>query len=164
MALPFLIGGPAYADDAAIDRAALKLAFQSYGSCNQDCAESLAVDILDEGVNTGLGAVGAIKLTNASDIVKYATFYALIRSIVRSGEKIVDNNKACYTACDALNKEIVALGSAGLLGPMLKGGKIDESALTNQKIIDAYQKFIKPTQLPAEEKGPNWDKYIKSLG
>ena len=55
------------------------------------------------------------------------------------------------------------LGQAGLLGPMLKGGDVDESTFNNQQVINAYEKFLKPVQLPAEERGADWAKYISSL-
>lgn len=155
---------PANAYDAAVDKAALKTALQQYGSCSGDCAAALVPLILNASVDVGLKTLGTMKATEkASKMVKYASFYALIRMINETGAKVLKEHKACYETCDSLNKEIVELGRAGLLGPMLKDGKIDEAAFSNQRIIDAFTKFLKPIQLPAEEKGEAWAKYISSL-
>lgn len=152
----------ALADD--IDHAALNAAFQKYTSCATECAASLGGQILNESIDVGLKTVGAIKAnSSAPDAIKYATFYVLLRSIYQGGKKIVGNNAACYNSCDGLNSTIVILGQSGLLGPMLKGGSIDESTFNNPKILDAYQKYLKPVQLPAEEKGAGWAKFISSL-
>jgi hypothetical protein len=151
----------ALADD--VDHAALDAAFQKYTSCNTQCAKTLGAQILNEGVDVGLKTVGAIKASSASDAIKFATFFVLARSIYQSGKKVINTNVACYNSCDQLNREIVTLGQSGLLGPMLKSSRIDESTFKNPKILDAYQKFVKPVQLPAEEKGADWAKFIASL-
>jgi hypothetical protein len=154
----------ALAYDPSVDRAALKAALQKYTSCTSDCAAELGLRILNESVDVGLKTVGAIKANaSAPNAIKYASFYVLLRSVYESGKKIINSNAACYSSCDSLNKEIVELGRAGLLGPMLKGGNVEESTFNNPRILDAYQKFLKPIQLPAEERGAAWAKYIASL-
>jgi hypothetical protein len=159
-----LTSAPVLAYDPKLDEAALTTALQKYTSCSTDCAKQLGLQILNESADVGLKAVGAIKSNDsAPNAIKVATFYVLLRSIYESGKKIGANNVACYQTCDELNKEIVTLGRSGLLGPMLKGGKLDESTFDSPKVIDAYQKFLKPVQLPAEERGSAWAKYIASL-
>ena len=155
---------PASAYDPSIDQNSLKIGLQKYTSCNSDCAKELGGQILNTSVDVGLKAVGAIKANGSTPlIVKYMTFYALLRSAYESGRKVGTDNAACSNKCDDLNKEIVVLGSSGLLGPMLRGDQVDPVYFSNPKVIEAYKKFLKPVQLPAEEKGEAWAKYIASL-
>ncbi|MBX5157669.1 hypothetical protein HJB89_11100 [Rhizobium sp. NZLR8] len=158
-----LLASSSFAQDASAYKKELRSALESYTACTTSCSATLAADIIDKGVDMGLKTVGALKTSSSKDSVKYVTFYVLMRSIYDSGAKLINDNAACYNTCDSLNKEIVELGRAGLLGPMLKDGNIDEATFTNQRILDAYQKFVKPIQLPAKEKGPDWDNFIKSL-
>ena len=62
-----------------------------------------------------------------------------------------------------LNQEIVTLGRAGFLGPMTRGEQVNEAALNKPEIWNAFLRFVKPIQLPAEHRGEQWWRYIELL-
>lgn len=157
---------PAVAFDLEVNRTELEIAFTKYTECNSGCAKELALQIGDESVEEALETVGIIEGTKSKKIskkLKVLGFYAFMRSAFERGKEIVNANNVCANQCDALNKEIVTLGRAGLLGPMLRGEEVNSEALSKPEIWDAYLKFVKPIELPAEHKGDEWWKYIQSL-
>jgi hypothetical protein len=147
-----------------IDKAKLKAAIEQYSGCQTTCAEDLAVQLVDSGVDVALSTVGVIKSSpKLPNALKVLTFYAFARNVYTAGGKIINDNAACYQKCDDLSKAIVTLGRAGALGPMKRDEAIDPEILKNAKVLDAYQQFIKPIPLPAEERSKEWGKYIESL-
>jgi|ERR1043166_5316612 hypothetical protein len=163
--LAILLLGEAFGQpyDPKIDQQALQMALDQYTSCQKACAVGLATDFFNAGVEGGLKLVGAAATFSKDKKVGALAFYAAARGIYQSGKKVIETEATCSGSCDDLNKEIVALGRAGLLGPMLKGGKVDKDALDNARVFNAYIKYIKPIPLPAEERSKEWWKYIQSL-
>ncbi|WP_187640171.1 hypothetical protein [Bosea sp. F3-2] len=145
-----------------IDNASLEADIAAYSSCQATCAKDLAKQLLDSGIDITLTTVGYVQGSNKSDKLKVLTFYAYVNRVIASGQKVVGSNAACYQTCDGLNQAIVTLGSLGALGPMKRGQRVDPAILQNPKVIEAYKKYIKPIQLPAEQRSREWEKFVSS--
>ena len=152
--------------DLQANKEDVRRALQGYTSCNSSCAVELAEKIGNESVDLGLETVGFLasaRSTEVSKKVKVVMFYALMRSAYERSKKVISTHAVCASKCDELNKEIVSLGRAGLLGPMTRGEQVNETALNKPEIWNAYLRFVKPVQLPAEHRGEQWWRYVKSL-
>lgn len=156
----------AHAFDLKANKEDVRRALELYTSCNKTCAIELAEKLGNESVDQVLETVGftaAAKSDATSKKVKVLAFYAFLRSAYGRGKSVVKTHAVCAKSCDELNAAVVTLGRAGLLGPMIRGDKVDETALTKSEIWEAYIKLVKPIQLPAEHRSEEWWKFIKSL-
>jgi hypothetical protein len=157
----------AAAQVSAEQQQALKVSLESYSSCSAGCAAEVAKAVGNEGVDTFLGFVGAIavKSTDKNKKLRIATWFVFMRSVYESGKKVVSTHAVCANACDAMHSDIVTLGSAGVLGPLLKKGRVDEQLLNNPKVFETYQKYVKPVppeQLPWQFHNQSWWKKVAS--
>jgi hypothetical protein len=158
---------PTSALDLDANRAELEKALADYTTCNSQCAKELSKKIGNESVDQILETVGFIEGAKSDKIskkLKVLAFYAFLRSAYERGKTVVRTHKVCANRCDALNQEIVTLGRAGILGPMLRGKEVDSVALSRAEIWDAYLKYVKPIELPAEHRSEEWWKFIQSSG
>jgi hypothetical protein len=160
------LGAPAISEEykVSIAQDELKKALEKYSSCQGGCALELSKMIFEGVPTTVVSGFGAMAAQEASipDSIKVLTWVAFAQYLYNTGEKIVDDNKACYESCDALNSEIIRLGRAGLLGPMLRGDSIDLEALKDGAVFRAFLQFIKPIELPAEHRGKEWWDLVRS--
>jgi hypothetical protein len=132
--------------EAAVEKQALRTALEQYSSCNQTCATDLAVVIVDKTIEEGLDLIASLQTlaTAKNKLMRAALFYTLARRAVERGEKIVSTHGACAQECDKLHSDVVTLARAGLLGPMLRDGRIDSAVFANPKILAVYIKYLKP--------------------
>jgi hypothetical protein len=157
----------ASAFDLKANKEEVRKALELYTACNKSCAVELAEKLGNESVDQVLETVGftaAAKADAVSKKVKILSFYVFLRSAYYRAKSVVKSHAACARNCDQLNEAVVALGRAGLLGPMIRGDKVDEAALSKPEIWEAYMKYVKPIQLPAEHRSEEWWKFIRSLG
>jgi len=157
----------AIAQVSAEQQTALKVSLESYSSCNAGCAAEVAKTMGNEGVDAFLGFVGAsaVKSTDKNKMLRMATWFVFMRSVYESGKKVVSTHAVCANTCDAMHADIVTLGRAGVLGPLLKNGKVDEQLLNNPKVLETYLKYVKavpPEQLPWQFHNQSWWKKIAS--
>jgi hypothetical protein len=161
-----LMFAQAVAFDLQTNKEDVRRALEVYTSCNGSCALDLAEKIGNESVDLGLETVGFLASARSTDVskrVKVVMFYALMRSAYERSKKVISTHAVCTNKCDELNQEIVTLGRAGLLGPMTRGEQVNEAALNKPEIWNAYLRFVKPVQLPAEHRGERWWRHIESL-
>jgi hypothetical protein len=152
------------ASQVPIDADKLKSQIAEYGSCQGGCAAELAKDLVAAAPDAAVKTVAYLKSAKKLDPkLGVLAFAAFAQNMYANGKKIVNDDIACYQKCDDLNAAIVQLGSSGALGAMKRGDRIDPEVLKNQKVLDAYMKFIKPIPLPAEERSKEWGKFISSL-
>lgn len=155
----------AVAQVSAEQQQALKVSLESYSSCNEGCAAEVAKTIGNEGVDAFLGFVGAsaIKPTDENKKLRMATWFVFMRSVNESGKKVASTHAVCAARCDVMHADIVTLGRAGVLGPLLKDGKVDEQLLNNPKVLEMYLKYVKPVppeQLPWQFHNQSWWKKV----
>lgn len=155
----------ALAFDLKANKEDVRKALELYTSCSKNCAVELAEKLGNESIDQILETVGytAAAKSDTSKKVKVLAFYAFLRSAYSRGKSVVKTHAVCAQSCDQLNDAIVTLGRAGLLGPMVRGDKLDEAALSRPEIWEAYVKFVNPIQLPAEHRSEEWWKFIRSL-
>jgi len=154
----YVVGAEAVSAQAPVDsvqRQELASRLSSYGSCNASCAKDLAGLIADEGVSSALVVLGLTK--GNSKLLKgpvgYLSAYAAFVKIKASGGKIIDTYKVCVQTCDGLYKDVVDLGSAGLLGPITKDTPVPETWFADPKVKAIWEKYIRPLnsqELPAQ--------------
>lgn len=167
LVLMILASSGAAAQVSAEQQQALKVSLESYSSCNAGCAVEVAKTMGNEGVDTFLGFVGAsaVKSTDKNKMLRIATWYVFMRSVYESGKKVASTHVVCANKCDAMHADIITLGSAGVLGPLLKNGKVDEQLLNNPKVLETYLKYVKPVppeQLPWQFHNQSWWKKVAS--
>ena len=122
----------------------LAAALSLYSKCNAACSAAVAGNVLDQGVDASLAFVAALAATPANKKTAMAAWYVFARTVFQGGSKVVSNHGACAAKCDAMYSDIVSLGQAGVLGPLLKDGKVNEAALNNPKVVEAYSRYLKP--------------------
>ncbi len=152
--------------DSNVAQAELVKALERLNDCNKGCAIELRSMIFDGVAKATLGHFGAMKTqeSKASKKIKVLTWYVFIQFLYETGVDTLEANKACYESCDKLSQDIIRLGRAGLLGPMIRGQSVDYDALANGEVFKSYLKFIKPIELPAEHRSKDWWKAISSTG
>jgi hypothetical protein len=153
--------------DPTIEREQLQRALQQYTQCNQECAASLAGTIINSSVEEAVDLIAATKglSTTTNKGMKAALVYGLFRRSYERAEKIVSSHGACSSQCDAMSADVVTLGRAGLLGPMVKGGKIDTAALESPEGLKVFLKYVKPidpNKLPWQFHNEQWWKRIQN--
>jgi hypothetical protein len=152
--------------DGGIEKDALQKALEQDTACNAKCASALALVIIDKSTEEAVDLVASVKKAAAQPPpIQLAMLYALLRRTATRGEKIVSSHGACSNQCDKLNADAVALARAGVLGPMLRDGKVDPAVFKDPRIVDIYMKYIKPIppgQLPWQFNNEDWWKKLSS--
>lgn len=160
--------GNLYAEEYSTEIAKneLETALNNYTSCTESCASELGNMIFSKAPSVVLTAFGVMKGSESDNpnSIKVLSWIAFLQYVHNTGKTIVNENAACYQSCDKLNDDIVRLGRAGLLGPMLKGNNIDVDALSSSEAFSSYLKFVKPIQLPAVHRDEKWWKELQSTG
>ena len=152
--------------DFKVEKAELATALSNYSQCNASCSAEVVGNVWDQGVDVSLAFVSALAATPTGRKAALAAWYVFARTTYQGAGKVVSSHGACANTCDAMYADIVTLGQAGVLGPLLKDGKVDEAALTNPKVLDAYLKHVKPVpsgKLPWQFHNQAWwDKISKT--
>lgn len=139
---------------SAEERQILTERLAAHGSCNKECAKSLAALLFDESITNALAVIGLVKgSSKLSTSEKALSLYALLRLIKASGAKVVDSHKVCAANCDTLYSDVVELAQSGLLGPITKGRPVPDAWFDEPKVRAIWGKYflsLTPAQMPPQ--------------
>lgn len=149
-----------------LERETLEYNLMKFTDCNKVCATELARNVIDGSIDEALDLIASIKAgaSEKNKRLRGILIYQFARRTYERGETVISKYGACSRTCDELHRDIVTLGKAGALGPLLKGSGANPAIFSDPKIVGILLKHLKPVdpaKLPWQFHNQNWWKLLE---